>query len=226
MVTVFRFSMVARWLRRGGRNYRQLRQVVSICAEPARAPEGWSGLAVAASEHYLPLQGRGAPVPTVVLFKKFDPWHPRDHTGFNKTGYVTENGVVIYPRRSRIARTSLDAIRKRPHRIIPLTNHPRAKEIETFFTKNVINNIMYTTAMQLIGQPASPFWDDPIKLPILNPITAAEHATQMGYISKHVTAGRCDLHTRHKKHQQSADNSFGSRHMEPCRHVHRSGPHM
>jgi hypothetical protein len=30
----------------------------------------------------------------------------------------------------------------------------------------------------MIGQPASPFWDRPIKLPILTPITPAEHETR------------------------------------------------
>ena len=39
----------------------------------------------------------------VVMFKDFDPWHKTDGTGYNKTGYVTETGLVIYPRSSRIA---------------------------------------------------------------------------------------------------------------------------
>jgi hypothetical protein len=117
-------------------------------------------------------------MPTTVMFKEFDPWHPTDQTGFNKVGYVTENGIVIYPRRSRIAKKSLDVIRRRPHRIIQLTGHPRAKEIEIFFTSNIINTAMFVTGIQMIGQPASPFWDSPIKLPILTPITPAEHETR------------------------------------------------
>jgi hypothetical protein len=117
-------------------------------------------------------------MPTTVLFKEFDPWHPTDQTGFNKVGYVTENGVVIYPRRSRITKKSLNAIKRRPHRIIQLTNHRRAKEIEIFFTSNIINTALFVTGIQMIGQPASPFWDRPIKLPILTPITPAEHETR------------------------------------------------
>jgi Permuted papain-like amidase enzyme, YaeF/YiiX, C92 family len=115
---------------------------------------------------------------TVVMFKEFDPWHPADITGFNKTGYVTESGVVIYPRRSRIARKSIDAVMKQPYRIFQNTRHPRAMEVEIFFTNNVINTAMYTTAMQLLAQPESRFWDHPIKLPILRPITPAEHETR------------------------------------------------
>jgi YD repeat-containing protein len=114
-------------------------------------------------------------MPTIVLFKEFDPWNPTDQTGFNKVGFVTENGVVIYPRRSRIAKKSLNAIRTRPHRIIQLTNHPRAKEIEIFVTSNIINTAMFVTGIQMIGQPTSPFWDSPIELPILTPIKPAEH---------------------------------------------------
>jgi permuted papain-like amidase YaeF/Yiix C92 family enzyme len=99
----------------------------------------------------------------------------RTKPGFNKVGYVTENGVVIYPRRSRIAKESLNAIKRRPHRIIQLAGHPRAKEIETFFTSNIINTAMFVAGIQMMGQPASPFWDSPIKLPVLSPITPAEH---------------------------------------------------
>jgi hypothetical protein len=102
-----------------------------------------------------------------ILFKEFDPWHPKDQTGFNKTGYVTENGVVIYPRRSRIARKSLAAIMKKPHLIVPLLpTYPRAEQVEIFFTKNLINTTMFVMGMQLIGQPESPFWDNPIKMPM------------------------------------------------------------
>ena len=117
-------------------------------------------------------------MPTTVLFKEFDPWHLPDQTGFNKVGYVTENGVVIYQRWSRIAKKSLDAIRRRPHRIIPLVGHPRATEIETYFTRNIMNRTMFVVGIQMIGQPTSPFWDSPIKLPILTPITPADHETR------------------------------------------------
>jgi hypothetical protein len=96
-------------------------------------------------------------MPTTILFKEFDPWHPADQTGFNKVGYVTEDEMVIYPRRSRIAKKSLDAIRRRPHRIIPLVGHPRANEIEIFFTRNIINRTMFSVGIQMIGQPTSHF---------------------------------------------------------------------
>jgi Permuted papain-like amidase enzyme, YaeF/YiiX, C92 family len=105
----------------------------------------------------------------------FDPWHRRDATGFNNTGYVTADDMVIHPRRSRIATTPLAKIVKRPHRLIQLPNLPHAQQIETFFTKNIINNTLYVIALQQIPNANSSFWRSPIKVPILEPISAEEH---------------------------------------------------
>ena len=105
---------------------------------------------------------------TIVFFKGWrDPWHPTDSSGFNGTGYVTDAGVIIYPRRSRIARTTIEAVRRRHHRLIDLSKHPRAAQIETFFTNNVINNTLYVAAMQEVGNLDSLFWDNPIKILLL-----------------------------------------------------------
>jgi len=115
-------------------------------------------------------------VTAIVLFKGCpDPWHPVDSSGFNGTGYVTGTGVVIYPRRSRIARTTIKAITRKRHQLMDLSNCPHAAQIEAFFTGNSINNTLYVAAMQEIGNPGSSFWVNPIKIPILNPISAEEH---------------------------------------------------
>jgi hypothetical protein len=115
----------------------------------------------------------------VVVFKDWgDPWHKTDASGFNKTGYVTENGIVIYPRRSRIARTTIEAVSKRPHRLVDLSTHPRATQIEVFFSNNAINTALYVKAMEQMGDPHSPFWDNPVKIPILSPISPEEHETR------------------------------------------------
>jgi cell wall-associated NlpC family hydrolase len=115
----------------------------------------------------------------VVVFKgRGDPWHPTDATGFSKTGYVTNSGIVIYPRRSRIARTSIEAVTRSHHRLIDISKHPRAAQIEALFTNNVINNTLYVAAIQQIGNPNSPFWNNPIKIPILSPISPEEHETR------------------------------------------------
>jgi cell wall-associated NlpC family hydrolase len=125
----------------------------------------------------------------VVVFKGWgNPWHPTDASGFSKTGYVTNNGIVIYPRRSRIARTSIEAVTRRHHRLIDISNHPRATQIEVLFTNNVINNSLYVAAIQQIGNPNSPFWNNPIKIPILSPISPEEHearwARSLGALQK------------------------------------------
>jgi hypothetical protein len=95
--------------------------------------------------------------------------------GFNGTGYVTNSGVVIHPRRSRIARSSIEAITRKKHRLFDISKHPRAAEIETLFTKNVINNTLYVATILEIADANSAFWDHPIKIPILSPISAEEH---------------------------------------------------
>lgn len=112
----------------------------------------------------------------LILFKdRGDLWHTTDATGFNKTGFVTQRGNVIYPRRSRIAKKPIEAIIRKPHRLIEIPNHPRAQQIEIFFLNNLINTRLYVKAIHEIANPNSPFWDNPVKVPILGPVTAAEH---------------------------------------------------
>jgi len=112
----------------------------------------------------------------IIHFKGWpDPWHPTDSTGFNGTGYVTNTGIVIRPRRSRIARTSMEVLARRKHRLFDLSNHPRVDQIETTFTDNVINNAFYVAAMLAMADPGSPLWDHPVKIPILIPVSAEDH---------------------------------------------------
>ena len=111
-----------------------------------------------------------------VVFKGWpDPWHKTDATGFNKTGLVTKEGVVIYPRRSRIARTSIRRVMQKRHRVIDLSAQPHAEQIEKFLTANAINNTLYVKALQHLVDHTSTFWTNPIKIPILTPITLEEH---------------------------------------------------
>jgi len=112
----------------------------------------------------------------LVLFKGgFDPWHRPDQTGFSKTGYVTATEIVIHPRRSRIARTPLKKIVQKPHRFIDMPKHPHSAQIEEFFTSNVLNNELYVKGLLEIPNKNSIFWNNPIKVPILAPITPEEH---------------------------------------------------
>jgi hypothetical protein len=126
----------------------------------------------------------------LVLFKgAFDTWHRPDETGLSKTGYVTATEVVIHPRRSRIARTPLKTIVKRPHRFIDMPNHPHSAQIEEFFTTNVMNNKLYVRALLEIGNVNSTFWNKPIKVPILTPITAEEHEARWNRMVKLLQKG-------------------------------------
>jgi YD repeat-containing protein len=115
----------------------------------------------------------------LILFKGWpDPWHKTEASGFNKAGFVTNAGIVIYPRRSRIARTSLERISRKRHQLIDLSTQPHAAAIETFLTSNVINNTLYLTGLHLIGDPLSPLWQHPIRIPILTPISPEERESR------------------------------------------------
>lgn len=126
----------------------------------------------------------------VVHFKgRYDPWHPADATGYSKVGYLTNDGTLIYPRRTRIARMPFEKIRRRPHRLIDLSNHPRRERIEAPFTNNVINSRLFVTAHQQMGDLASPFWDNPIKLPILTAISPQEHEAKWNAMRQELRKG-------------------------------------
>jgi hypothetical protein len=112
---------------------------------------------------------------TLILFREWDPWYRPDASGFNKVGYIANDGTVIFPRRGRVARRPLSALLKKPHQLMRNDNFPRAQAANTFFTCNIINMAMFNLAMKLLSVPDSPFWDDPIKMPILRPITPEEH---------------------------------------------------
>jgi hypothetical protein len=111
----------------------------------------------------------------ILIKDRCDPWHTTDETGFNKTGFVTERGIVFHPRRSRIAKTPIEAITRKPHRFIEIQNHSRAQQIETFFSENLINTRLYVQAIREIANANSSFWDNPVKAPILRAITPAEY---------------------------------------------------
>jgi hypothetical protein len=117
------------------------------------------------------------------MFKDCDRWNKPDETGFNKTGYVTRNGVVIYPKRRQIAKTSLQKVERRQHRLFSIAGHPRADQIEIFFSNNVINFYLYHSAMAQIRQSESQFWDHPIKVPILLPTVPTEYESRWARLS-------------------------------------------
>ncbi len=142
----------------------------------------WSGLATAPT--------RGVGMIRIIVFKGGpDPWHPTDGTGFSKIGYVTNGGVVIHPRRSRIAQMSLAKLQNRPHRIMEIANHQHESQIATFFTKNVIGNTLYVRAITEMANPNSTFWRNPIKVPILSPITHVEHEARWSVLMNMLRKG-------------------------------------
>jgi uncharacterized protein YycO len=70
-----------------------------------------------------------------------------------------------------------------------MPNHPHSAQIEEFFTTNVMNNKLYVRALLEIGNVNSTFWNKPIKVPILTPITAEEHEARWNRMVKLLQKG-------------------------------------
>src|SRR6266446_3883124 len=108
-------------------------------------------------------------MPSLLLFRDCDPWSKPGRTGFNKTGYVTDGGVIIYPRYTRIVARPSAKLRTIRSRLIDISKHPSAYNIEMFFLNNNITPNLFQLALNSINDKDSRFWDSPIKLPKLNP---------------------------------------------------------
>jgi hypothetical protein len=132
-------------------------------------------------------------MPRVIHRRQFDPWYPVDWTGFNKVGYVTENDVVIYPRRSCIVREPLAAVRKYKHRILTL-NHPRAKEVEIFVTSKHQDVRLRAS---IYGATGSALLGSPNKAANFKPDHAFRTRNEVEYSLRHVTARGRHIHIRH-----------------------------
>jgi len=114
----------------------------------------------------------------LILFRDHDSRCKVDETGFNKIGYVTRNDYVIYPYNNRIVRKSFHKFARNNNVVVSLDCHPNAESIETFFTSNVINFYMYHSALNNIRENNTTFWDNPIKVPILLPISDVIHESR------------------------------------------------
>jgi hypothetical protein len=109
------------------------------------------------------------------LFYKW-PLYKVRWTDDNKIGYVTKEGVVIYPLRRGLKRMALAEF-KRPYKTIALPyDLPDRDNIEVFYTQNVGNRDLFFHGLNALkGDPEyAQYFQNPIKLPILSPITIEE----------------------------------------------------
>lgn len=112
------------------------------------------------------------------MFRDCDPWHPPDSTGRNKIGLISTKDVVIYPLRSRVVRRPLAAVLN--HRGIQLFERPTPapdleERVDVFIEQNVPNAVLLQNATKaLLSGGDESFFEHPIRLPILAPISEDE----------------------------------------------------
>jgi hypothetical protein len=120
-------------------------------------------------------------MPAYLAFRDWDllykgPWYPVRWTSENKIGYLTRSGQVIFPYWWGMKRSTLEDI-KRHHKvawIVELPDNLRDDDnIETFFTQNVDNPQLFFAGVNALKERPS-YFDHPIKLPRLEPISPEE----------------------------------------------------
>jgi len=121
----------------------------------------------------------GVLMPALVMFRDWDlrykpPLYDVNWSEYNKTGYVSDAGWVVYPFGYSLRKERLETIQKKKHTLVPLSFMSNLENIETFFTQNRPNADLFFQGLQALGRRDNSFFDSPIKLPMLQPIHADE----------------------------------------------------
>jgi len=117
--------------------------------------------------------------PSLVMFRDWDLWYKPpfydvNWSEYNKTGYVSEDGLVIYPFGRGLRNEKFEEIRKKKHTLVPLSFMSNLEGIETFFTKNRPNVNLFFQGLHALGRRDDSFFESPIRLPILPPLSDFE----------------------------------------------------
>jgi hypothetical protein len=110
----------------------------------------------------------------------------------NKVGYITNHETVIYPLRTRMIERSLKWISHRSlFRIINVPKSPEMDErISRFFGENVPNPLLFNKAMRAVATPqGDAFFENPIKLPKLEPLSREERDVRWGALISSLKSG-------------------------------------
>lgn len=105
--------------------------------------------------------------------KKFKP----DNTGFNKTGFITKIGTVIYPFKNKLIESPLEVIKKNPYEIFSFSESKEVdkEKISDFFIHNWRNQELFEMGLfKILKENDMRYFDSPIKLPFLDPISETE----------------------------------------------------
>jgi hypothetical protein len=118
-------------------------------------------------------------MPALIEFSDCDPlyrgpWRRTSNPGVTKIGYITCSGTVVFPFGYGIRTVPLAKFRWH-HRLIPLVPPGAyADRIEAFFTLNRENPELFIRGVKALAENLR-FFDQPIKLPILEPVDTDEY---------------------------------------------------
>jgi hypothetical protein len=73
----------------------------------------------------------------IIFFKNNRRQNKNGPNGFNKIGYVTTSGTVIFATRNRVNRRHLSEIEKFPHQIFDISNQFNRQNLDIFFSDNL-----------------------------------------------------------------------------------------
>lgn len=114
------------------------------------------------------------------MFRDWDPWYKPPFYNqvswceYNKTGYVSKSGWVVYPYRRSLTTERLEIIEQRSHTLVPLTFMENLDDLEKFFTQNKPSAELFFQGLNAVARQDNEFFKYPIRLPILPPTNAEE----------------------------------------------------
>jgi hypothetical protein len=136
-------------------------------------------IATGAETHETP-SADGCDMSTLIMFRDWDVWYKPplyrqvSWREYNKTGYVSKGGWVVYPCRHSIIADRIERITKRNHTLVPLTFMSNSEDVEKFFIGNKPNVELFFQGLNALARRDNAFFEFPVRLPILPPVNAQE----------------------------------------------------
>jgi hypothetical protein len=133
----------------------------------------------------------------LIMFRDWDPlykppfYNKVSWREYNKTGYVSKTGWVVYPYGRSVTAKRLGLIAKRRHTLVPLDFMSKPDDVETFFTQNKPNAELFFQGLNALGRRDNEFFEYPIRLPILPPTNPQEFEERWQRMLKIVCPSDC-----------------------------------
>jgi hypothetical protein len=112
-------------------------------------------------------------------------------TEYNKTGYVSKSGWVIYPYGRSVRSQPLERITKKRHTMVPLNFMANLDDIDKYFTHNRPSAELFFRGLLALTKRDQTYFDFPVRLPILPPTTPQEFEERWQRMEKIVRPADC-----------------------------------